>query len=49
MMGGWIVGIYLAPFGLWLASIIFAVLTLTPEMHKININSTASSKKDLKI
>lgn len=45
VLSGWIVAIYLAPFALWLLSIIFAVLTISPEMYTININSTRDSKQ----
>ena len=39
------VWIYLAPLMLWMASLFFAMWTLLPEAHEININSTRSSKK----
>ena len=37
--------IYLAPIALWLLSLIFAVLTLSPRKYDININSSEYSKK----
>lgn len=44
-LGGGMVWIYLAPLVLWLASLFFAMWTLLPEAHEININSTRSCKK----
>ena len=37
--------IYLAPILLWLLSLIFAVLTLSPKAYSININSSRDSKE----
>lgn len=44
-LSGGMVWVYLAPLVLWLASLFFAMWTLLPEAHEININSTRSSKK----
>lgn len=41
----WIAVIYLAPIFLWLMSLVFAVLTLSPNVYKININSSSASKE----
>ena len=41
----WIAGIYLAPIVLWLLSLIFAVLTLSPKSYEINIHSSRRSKE----
>jgi hypothetical protein len=43
-LSGDMVGVYLAPIVLWLASLFFAMWTLLPEAHEININSTRSCK-----
>ncbi len=40
-----IAGIYLAPILLWLLSLVFAVLTLSPKAYAININSSRDSKE----
>lgn len=45
VLNGWIAGIYLAPVALWLLSLIFAVLALSPENFRINIESTSASKE----
>ncbi len=37
--------IYLAPILLWLLSLVFAVLTLSPKSYAININSSSDSKE----
>lgn len=37
--------IYLAPILLWLMSLVFAVLTLSPKAYAININSSRDSKE----
>jgi hypothetical protein len=44
-LSGGLLWIYLAPIALWLASIFFAMWTLRPEAHEININITQSSKE----
>jgi hypothetical protein len=44
-LSGGIVWVYLAPIVLWLASLFFAMWTLLPEEHEININSISSSKE----
>jgi hypothetical protein len=44
-LSGGMVWVYLAPIVLWLASLFFAMWTLLPEEHEININSTRSSKE----
>ena len=45
VLTGWIAAIYLAPIALWLLSLLFAVLTLSPKTYKININSSRDSKE----
>ena len=45
MTSTWIAVIYLSPIFLWLLSLVFAVLTLSPNAYKININSSSASKK----
>ena len=45
VLNGWIAAIYLAPIALWLLSLVFAVLTLSPKSYKININSSRDSKE----
>ncbi len=45
VLTGWIAGVYLAPILLWLLSLVFAVLTLSPKAYKININSSRDSKE----
>lgn len=42
---GYSVLIYLAPFVLWLLSLIFAVMVLFRKRYEININSTSNSKE----
>ena len=37
--------VYLAPIVFWLVSLFFAMWTLLPKAHRININSTSSSKE----
>ncbi len=37
--------IYLAPVLLWLLSLVFSVLTLSPKNYAININSSSDSKE----
>jgi uncharacterized membrane protein len=44
-LSGGMVGVYLAPIVLWMASLFFAMWTLLPEANEININSTRSCKK----
>jgi hypothetical protein len=44
-LSGGMVWVYLSPIALWLASLFFAMWTLLPEAHEININSTRSSKE----
>ena len=45
MTSTWIAVIYLSPIFLWLMSLVFAVLTLSPNTYKININSSSASKE----
>jgi uncharacterized membrane protein len=45
VLTGGIAAIYLAPIALWLLSLVFAVLTLSPKSYKININSSRDSKE----
>ena len=45
MTSTWITVIYLSPIFLWLMSLVFAVLTLSPNAYKININSSSASKE----
>ena len=45
MTSTWIAVIYLSPIFLWLLSLVFAVLTLSPNAYKININSSSASKE----
>jgi uncharacterized membrane protein len=45
VLTGGIAGIYLAPILLWLLSLVFAVLTLSPKAYAININSSRDSKE----
>lgn len=45
VLSGWIAGVYLAPILLWLLSLVFAVLTLSPKAYSININSSRDSKE----
>lgn len=45
VLTGWIAGFYLAPILLWLLSLVFAVLTLSPKSYSININSWRASKE----
>ncbi len=45
VLTGWIAGVYLAPILLWLLSLVFAVLTLSPKAYAININSSRDSKE----
>lgn len=40
-----VAAIYLAPVFLWLLSLVFAVLTLSPKNYAININSSSDSKE----
>lgn len=44
-MMGVLIWVYLAPIVLWMAGLFFAMWTLLPEAHEININSTRSSKE----
>ena len=44
-LSGGMVWVYLAPIVLWLASLFFAMWTLSPKAHEININSSRSSKE----
>lgn len=39
-----IAAIYLAPVLLWLLSLVFAILTLSPKNYAVNINSSSDSK-----
>jgi len=48
VLTGGIAAIYLAPIALWLLSLVFAVLTLSPKSYKININSSRDSKERFK-
>ena len=41
---GFMLAVYLAPLVLWLASISFAMLTLSRNDYRININSSSDSK-----
>ncbi|MFA4935258.1 MAG: hypothetical protein WC568_05420 [Candidatus Methanoperedens sp.] len=45
LLTGWSAGVYLAPILLWLLSLVFAVLTLSPKAYAININSSRDSKE----
>ena len=45
VLTGGIAAIYLAPIALWLLSLVFAVLTLSPKSYKININSSHDAKE----
>ncbi len=42
---GFAAAIYLSPILLWLLSLVFAVLTLSPKSYTININSSSDSKE----
>jgi uncharacterized membrane protein len=44
-LSGGLIWIFLAPIVLWLMSLFFAMWTLLPKAHIININSTSSSKE----
>lgn len=45
VLTGWLVVIYLAPIVLWLLSLVFAVITLSPKSYEINIKSSRESKE----
>jgi len=45
MTSTWIAVIYLSPIFLWLMSLVFAVLMLSPKAYMININSSSASKE----
>ena len=45
MTSTWIAVIYLSPIFLWLMSLVFALLTLSPKAYAININSSSASKE----
>lgn len=45
VLGGATAAVYLSPIVLWLLSLVFAVLTLSPKAYKININSSRDSKE----
>lgn len=44
-LSGGMLWVYLAPIVLWLASLFFAMWTLSPQAQEININSSRSSKE----
>ncbi|OPY52823.1 MAG: hypothetical protein A4E49_01776 [Methanosaeta sp. PtaU1.Bin112] len=44
-LNGCMLLVFLAPIVLWLASLFFAMWTLSPKAHDININSSRDSKK----
>jgi hypothetical protein len=44
-LGGWLIWIYIAPIAIWMASLLFAVLTLFPKTYNINIGSSRNSKE----
>lgn len=44
-LSGGMVWVYLSPIVLWLASLFFAMWTLSPQAQEININSSRSSKE----
>jgi hypothetical protein len=44
-LSGWLILIYIAPIALWMASLLFAVLTLFPKTYNINIGSSRNSKE----
>jgi hypothetical protein len=44
-LSGWLIWFYIAPIALWIASLLFAVLTLFPETYNINIGSSRNSKE----
>ena len=44
-LGGEMIWVYLSPIVLWLASLFFAMWTLSPQAQEININSSRSSKE----
>ena len=44
-LSGIAAAIYLTPILLWLLSLVFAVLTLSPKSYAININSSSDSKE----
>ncbi len=45
VLSGATAAVYLSPILLWLLSLVFAVLTLSPKAYKININSSRDSKE----
>jgi uncharacterized membrane protein len=45
VLTGGTAAMYLAPIALWLLSLVFAVLTLSPKSYTININSSRDSKE----
>ena len=44
-LSGSMLWVYLSPLLLWLASLFFAMWTLSPKAHDININSSRDSKE----
>ncbi len=48
VLSGATAAVYLSPIVLWLLSLVFAVLTLSPKAYKININSSRDSKERFK-
>ena len=44
-LSGIAAAIYLTPILLWILSLVFAVLTLSPKSYEININSSSDSKE----
>jgi len=44
-LDGWLLLVYMAPLALWLASLLFAVWSLSLKVYKININSSYDSKQ----
>lgn len=45
VLSPWSAVVYLSPIFLWLGSLVFAVLTLSPKTYKINIYSSDDSKE----
>jgi hypothetical protein len=45
VLNGDLLLVFLAPIVLWIMSLFFAMLTLLPKAHRININATSSSKE----
>jgi hypothetical protein len=44
-LSGQLIWFYIAPIALWMASLLFAVLTLFPKAYNINIGSSRNSKE----